>query len=755
MAEAGQQAAPDGILITDRRGQVVSVNPRFFELWDIPASLAQAGPARALFEAMCEKLVDPDGFLARLRGLVQNRDERAHAEIVLKNGRIFDSYSAPMLRQAGNGDHLGRIWFFRDLTDLRSVQSQVREEEGVLRALTEQDVAGTLIFEPDGRIRYINSKFTQMLGYTVEEVIGRNFADFISEDVRAATVETFRRVAGGKTKSVQVSTQIMVKTGGTVDVIGQLTGAHHMGQPAVIGVVVDVTALKRTEEALEESEDLYRAVVSSMAEGILIVGADATIMACNGSAARILGVPEKEVVGRKASDPAWNLIHEDGTPLLAEDHPSAVTLRQAKPRGEYLVGVKARDGVAKWVATNTQPLFRKGANTPYAAVVSLVDVTSHKLDQDTLTHVNHTLTVLSLASEVVVRAGGEQDLLDRMCQILVDTGGYRLVWIGLSDKEKPALSVRAVAHCKQDAQPPPPADGWEALLCARCEAEVVLASGKPEINQDLAHRDAAPSDGGLVPSSGSRIVLPLLDRGVPMGILTLYSEKTGAFTPDEVRLLVQLAEDLAYGIVSLRERGRREDGEAKLRRSMEAAVQAIASTLEMRDPYTAGHQRDVARLAVAIARDVGVADDQIEGIYLAAIVHDIGKIRIPVDILSKPGPLTKLEYQLIQTHAQVGYDIMKNVDFPWPVAQMILQHHERLDGSGYPAGLKGDEILQGARIIAVADVVQAMSMRRPYRAPFGDVAALDEIERGKGRLYDSAAVDACLKLFREKGFKFL
>ena len=242
----------------------------------------------------------------------------------------------------------------------------------------------------------------------------------------------------------------------------------------------------------------------------------------------------------------------------------------------------------------------------------------------------------------------------------------------------------------------------------------------------------------------------LHDRAEPLGVLVLYADRR-MHSRTTSNLLVQLAEDLAYGIVSLRERAKSEDSEKHLRRSMEAAVQAIASTLEMRDPYTAGHQRDVARLAVAIARDVGVPEDEIEGIYLAAIVHDIGKIRIPIDILSKPGPLTNLEYQLIQTHAQVGYDIMKNVDFPWPVAQMILQHHESLDGSGYPAGLKGDEILQGARIIAVADVVQAMSMRRPYRGAFGDAAALDEIERGRGRLYDPAAVDACLKLFREKG----
>jgi HD-GYP domain-containing protein (c-di-GMP phosphodiesterase class II) len=174
----------------------------------------------------------------------------------------------------------------------------------------------------------------------------------------------------------------------------------------------------------------------------------------------------------------------------------------------------------------------------------------------------------------------------------------------------------------------------------------------------------------------------------------------------------------------------------------------------MRDPYTAGHQQRVARLAVAMASALHLSDDQIEGLYLAGIVHDVGKIDIPAEILSKPGTLHKLQYLLIQAHAEAGYDILKGIDFPWPIAEMVRQHHERLDGSGYPQGLKAEAILPEAKILAVADVVEAMMSHRPYRASLGIETALAEIEDGKGRLYDPAAVEACVALFRENGFTF-
>ncbi len=194
------------------------------------------------------------------------------------------------------------------------------------------------------------------------------------------------------------------------------------------------------------------------------------------------------------------------------------------------------------------------------------------------------------------------------------------------------------------------------------------------------------------------------------------------------------------------------ESERKLRTSLIDSITALAATVEMRDPYTAGHQRRVAQLAIAIAKELRLAEEQIEGIQLAGVVHDVGKIQIPAEILSKPGRLTPLEFELIKQHAQSGYEILKSIDFPWPIAQIVLQHHERLNGSGYPQALKGDQILLEAKIIAVADVVESMTSHRPYRPGLGIDAALQEIALNKGKLYEPSAVDACIRLFQEQGY---
>ena len=183
-------------------------------------------------------------------------------------------------------------------------------------------------------------------------------------------------------------------------------------------------------------------------------------------------------------------------------------------------------------------------------------------------------------------------------------------------------------------------------------------------------------------------------------------------------------------------------------------VQAMSLTVEARDPYTAGHQRRVADLARAIATEMGLLEDQVDGIRMAGLIHDLGKMSVPGEILNRPGLLNELEFKMIKFHVQIGYDILKGIDFPWPVARIALAHHERIDGSGYPNRLKGEEILLEARILAVADVVEAMSSHRPYRAALGIDKALNEISKNRSILYDPEAADACLRVFLEKGYKF-
>lgn len=192
----------------------------------------------------------------------------------------------------------------------------------------------------------------------------------------------------------------------------------------------------------------------------------------------------------------------------------------------------------------------------------------------------------------------------------------------------------------------------------------------------------------------------------------------------------------------------------KLRRSIEGAIEAMALTVEMKDPYTAGHQRRVSQLACAIGKGMGLSEHKVEGIRLAAMVHDIGKIYVPAEILSKPGRISEIEFSLIQTHSKVGFDVLKTIEFPWPIEQIVLQHHERLNGKGYPAGLVGEEILLEAKIICVADVVEAMSSHRPYRPAVGIEHALNEILEQRGLLYDPDVVDVCLDLFVKQDFSF-
>jgi len=197
-----------------------------------------------------------------------------------------------------------------------------------------------------------------------------------------------------------------------------------------------------------------------------------------------------------------------------------------------------------------------------------------------------------------------------------------------------------------------------------------------------------------------------------------------------------------------------QEGHEQLQKTLKGITHAIAATIELRDPYTAGHQTRVAQLAQAIALELNLPEELADQIYTAGLIHDIGKISIPAEILSKPGNLNDVEYSLIKMHPQASYNILENIDFPCPVARWVLEHHELLDGSGYPNGLKGDQISLQARILTVADVFEAMSSHRPYRASLGTDEAIKEINEKKGKQYDSDVVDACLRLFTEKGFKF-
>jgi GAF domain-containing protein len=374
-----------------------------------------------------------------------------------------------------------------------------------------------------------------------------------------------------------------------------------------------------------------------------------------------------------------------------------------------------------------------------------------------LRKVNRALRTLTAGNEALVRVRSEEELLGEMCRTLTGIGGYRMAWVcyAVHDEQR---SVRIMAQDGHD-------EGylesvrfsWADEELGRGPTGTALRTGAAQLVRDVATdpRFAPWREGAIQRGYHSVLALPLKDSaGEVFGAVTIDASEVDAFDEEEMRLMGDLVRDIAFGIGTLRDREERRRSEQELHEALEDAIQAVAATVEMRDPYTAGHQRRVGQLAVAIASEMGLMPERVHGLHLASIVHDVGKVGVPAEILSKPGRLNEIEFSLIKQHPKIGYDILKDVRFPWPIAQIVLQHHERLDGSGYPAGLAGEQIMLEARILTVADVVEAIFAFRPYRAALGIDKAMDEIRENRGRFYDPQVVDACLRVCTERGFAF-
>lgn len=414
---------------------------------------------------------------------------------------------------------------------------------------------------------------------------------------------------------------------------------------------------------------------------------------------------------------------------------------------------------------------RDRAGEPLRMVGTVQDVTETRQVQQELERLNRSLRTLNLTNQVLIRSEDEDQLLRQVVEILVDPGGYPLAWVGFAGPE-PECKVIPHAWAGEGSQYLESIRvTWDADdPHGRGPVGRALRAGDTVVFRDLLDNlDFAPWR-AAAERHGLRglAALPLVIEGRVAATLNVYAASEDAFDERELELLEEMASDLAYGLTALRMRKAREQAESaraasesrqqvmagRLERSLKGTIQAIAVTIEKRDPYTAGHQERVAMLADALAECLGMDEDRREGLRLAASIHDIGKIGVPSEILNRPGRLSALEYQLLQEHPRVGYEIVAGVEFPWPVAEMILQHHERMDGSGYPQGLSGDGILWEARILAVADVVEAMASHRPYRPALGMDQALEAIDAGRGSLYDPEVADACLALCREQGFAF-
>ncbi len=524
-----------------------------------------------------------------------------------------------------------------------------------------------------------------------------------------------------------------------------------------IGIAMDITERKLAEETLRRNQ-----AELSEAQRIAHLGNWQLDLATNhvnwsDELYRMLGLsPERP-------PPDFTQQSRLFTPESWERLAAAVsqTQKTAIPYELELEMVRA-DGAHGWMLARGEAMRdASGAVVRLRGVAA--DITKLKEGELALTRANRALRTLSACSEALIRAVSEPELLNSVCRLVVEAGGYCMACVRFAEQDA-AKTVRVVAQYGGD-------DGylesgnitWADTEQGRGPTGTAIRTGETQVNQNiLTNPNMAPwREAARARGFQSSIALPLKGPAGTYGALTLYARECDAFTEDEVQLLEKLADELAFGITTLRIRVERDriayahqHHEEILRKSLEESIQAISDTVETRDPYTAGHQKRVGQLAIAIAGELGLPKDDIHGINLAASIHDVGKIQVPAEILSKPGKLTGIEFMLIKAHAQAGYDILKGIEFPWPIADIVLQHHERIDGSGYPQGLKADEILLGAKIITVADVVEAMASHRPYRPALGIDVALAEIERGRGSAFDPVVVDACLKLFRERRFAF-
>ncbi len=448
----------------------------------------------------------------------------------------------------------------------------------------------------------------------------------------------------------------------------------------------------------QETEELrgqLAAIVRSARVAILGADVDGLITVWNPSAERMFGYLANEVIGRSTAI------------LAAPGHEREVKLEltpqllSGKDVTNFETVHQRKDGSKINVSVTLSPIHSlKGRPIGVSAI--LMDISDRKRAERALERAQRALETLVRGNEALVRATSEGELHEAMCRLIVETGGYSAASLSWSEGDVPGM-LRLVAH----------AGGTHFLAQSACQGQI-----------DVALR------------SGQALV----------GVLSIQSDAPEGFEPKEMALLAELADDIAYGVTALRTRADRAETAARLGQAMEDMVRVLANAVEQRDPYTAGHQQRVAEIADAIAAKLGLPVEQRRGLHLAALVHDVGKISVPAEILSRPGKLTKLQLGMVQSHAQAGYDILKSAAFPWPIADIILQHHERLDGSGYPNGLKGAQILFEARILAVADVVEAMSTHRPYRAALGLDAAIAELQAAKGRLYEPTVVEACIQV---------
>lgn len=661
---------------------------------------------------------------------------------------VFDESGKP-LRSTGT---------VQDISDRKRAEMALRESKERYDDVVKRIPVGIYLYHffADGadRFDYVSPRFCQILGLDEAEVLRdarRAFTAAHPEDLDSLLEANSRAFAGRKPFHWEGRFMVHGETRWiTIDAEPTSLPA---GESQWNGVVRDVTERKQAQLALSESEEKFRTITTTANDAIVMIDNNGTVIFWNRAAEHMFGFSQDEIHGRDLHallvPAAYQEAFKQGFARFQRDGTGAVIGHQLE-----LTGI--RKGGEEF------PLELSVASTQlrgrWNAIGIIRDISERRQAEATIAHAHRALHALSTVNRELVHASNEQDLLQAICRAIVEEKDYRMAWVGYLQQDE-ARSIKLMASAGDEngvlAHVQPRWAEGELGLCARA-----VQSGQSQISRDIANDPLYQAWGHELVGQGcvSSIALPLKGNGAVFGVLHVYAAELDAFTRGEVDLLEEMGDDLAFGVMALRIRQERdratrlnEEHLGQMHEMLHQTVLAISKAVEARDPYTAGHQRHVADLACAIAERMGLDEYRIEGIRMGATIHDIGKIQVPAEILTKPSQLTDIEYTFIKEHSRVGYEILRDIHFPWPVAEIAYQHHERLDGSGYPRGLKQDEICLEARIVAVADVVEAMSSHRPYRAGLGVEAVLEEIRKNRGTIYDAEAVDACLAVF-EAGY---
>ncbi|UCD06527.1 MAG: PAS domain S-box protein [candidate division WOR-3 bacterium] len=636
-------------------------------------------------------------------------------------------------------------------------ENDLRESKEFAEKLINLMQDGFAVFDTKGVHTSVNPSLCRMTGFTAKELLGKGPPHpYWPEEDREKFQAIFEETHPTKPREFEL---MMKRKDGTLfpALISPSQTKDAQGNVNYyFASIKDISERKRVLEALRQSEEKYRLHFEYASDIIYSIDRNMRLLSVSPSIEKVLGYKPEDLVGKLITE--LNIIAPDHLEAFARDLKQIQAGKQVPtPIYEFL----SRTGERRFGEINSAPLYR---NQQIIGVVSVArDITAHVRTDEELKRSNRALRIISNCNMTLVRATKEKELLTEICRWITEIGGYMLAWVGYAEEdEERTISIAAhtgkkIQHIKRQKLT------WADNKDGNNPFGIAIRSKTNYMcpNAEKADKDMVVCRELLKHGFKSLMVLPLIYGDKILGTLNVHSADTEVFNEREINLLQEIADDLSYGIKALRAHiARDEASEAlelsyeKLRKTLEETVNALASASEKRDPYTAGHQRSVTQLACAIAEEMKMTEEQVEGIRIAGLLHDIGKLSVPAEILSKPGTLSESEFAIIRLHCKIGYDILKTVNFPWPVAQIALEHHERVNGSGYPRGLSGDKALLESRIMAVADVVEAMSSHRPYRPARTIKETLEEVKKNRGILYDAEVVDVCLTIFDKKKFRF-